>query len=52
VVNVFLMHIFYPKTIHNEREGDWARYVIPEAGGVHALIIPVGGKAFIEELVG
>jgi hypothetical protein len=52
VVNVFLMRIFYPEIIHNKREGDLARYMHPEAGSVRALIISMGGKAFLEELVG
>jgi hypothetical protein len=52
VVNVFLMRIFYPKIVHDKREGDWVRYMHPEAGSVHALIISMGGKAFVEELVG
>jgi hypothetical protein len=52
VVNVFLMRIFYPEIVHNKREGDWAHHVHPEAGSVRALIISMGGKAFLEELVG
>ncbi len=52
VVNVFLTRIFHPEIVHSEREGDWASYVHPEAGSVCALIISVGGKAFLEELVG
>ncbi len=52
VVNVFLMRIFYPKIVHNKREGDWVHYVHPEAGSVRALIISMGGKAFLEVLVG
>ena len=52
VVNVFLTRIFYPKNVHDEREGDWVHCMHPEAGSVRALIISVGGKAFLEELVG
>ncbi len=52
MVNVFLTCIFYPEIVHDKREGDWACYVIPEARGVRALIISMGGKAFLEELVG
>jgi hypothetical protein len=52
VVNVFLMRIFYPKIIHDKHEEDWVRYMHPEAGNVRALIISMGGKAFLEELVG
>jgi hypothetical protein len=52
VVYVFLTHIFDTNIIHDEREGDWARYVLPEAGSVRALKISMGGKAFLEELVG
>jgi hypothetical protein len=52
VVNVFLTHIFYLEIVHDKRKGDWAGYVHPEAGSVRALIISMGGKAFLEELVG
>jgi hypothetical protein len=52
VVNVFLTRIFYPEIVHNKREGDWVRCVHPEAKSVCTLIISMGGKVFLEELVG
>jgi hypothetical protein len=52
VVYVFLTRIFDTEIVHDEREGEWVSYVLPEAGSVRALKISVGGKAFLEELVG
>jgi hypothetical protein len=52
VVDISLTHIFHAKIINNKCEGDGVRHVLPEAGHLLAFEISVGGKAFLEELVG
>ncbi len=52
VVDIFLMHIFHAKIVDNKCEGYGAWCVLPEAGHLLAFKISMGGKAFLEELVG
>ncbi len=52
VVDIFLTHIFHAKIVNNKCEGDGACYVLPEAGHLLAFKISMGGKVFLEELVG
>ncbi len=40
------------KVVDNKTEDDVAPYVLPEAGGVLALVVPFLGKALFKELVG
>jgi hypothetical protein len=53
VVDIFLTRIFHAEIVDNKCEGDGACCVIPsEAGHLLAFEISMGGKAFLEELVG
>ena len=52
VIDIFLMRIFHTKIVDNKCEGDGACRVLPEAGSLLAFEISMGGKAFLEELVG
>ncbi len=52
VVDILLMRIFHAKIVDNKCEGDGACCVLPEAKSLLAFKIFVGGKAFLEELVG
>ncbi len=46
------MHILHAKIVDYKCEGDEACWVLPEAGIFFAFKISMGGKAFLEELVG
>jgi hypothetical protein len=52
VVDILLTRIFYAKIVDNKCEGDGACCVLPEARTLLAFKIFVGGKAFLDELVG
>ena len=39
------------EVINNESEDDVVPYVLPEAGGMLALVVPFFGKALFKELV-
>jgi hypothetical protein len=52
VFNILLMRIFHAKIVDNKCEGDGACHVLPEASRLLAFEISLGGKAFLEELVG
>jgi hypothetical protein len=52
VVDIFLTCIFHAEIVNNKCEGDGACRVLPEAGCLLAFEISVGGKEFLEELVG
>ncbi len=52
VVDILLTHIFHSKIVNNKCEGDGAFCMLPEAGHLLAFKISVGGKPFLEELVG
>jgi hypothetical protein len=52
VVDILLTHIFHSKIVDNKCEGDGACRVLPEAGSLLAFKISMGGKEFLEELVG
>ncbi len=52
VVDIFLARIFHAKIANNKCEGDGACRVRPEARHLLAFEISVGGKVFLEELVG
>ncbi len=51
MINIGVIHILDPKIIHDKREYDWAHFMIPEARGIDALVIPKRGqfpaKAFV-----
>jgi hypothetical protein len=52
VVGIFLTRIFHAEIVDNKCEGDGVCHVLPEAGRLLAFKISVGGKAFLEEIVG
>jgi hypothetical protein len=52
VVNIFLTRIFHAKIVDNKCEGDGVCCVLPGAGCLLAFEISMGGKAFLEKLVG
>ncbi len=52
VVDTLLVHIFHAKFVDDKCERDGVCHVLPEAGSLFAFKISVGGKAFLEELVG
>jgi hypothetical protein len=52
VVNILLTGIFHAKIVDNKCEGDGACCMLLEAKSLLAFEISVGGKAFLEELVG
>ncbi len=52
MVDIFLTRIFHTEIINNKCEGDGACHLLPEAECLLGWKISVGGKAFLEELVG
>ncbi len=52
MVNAPLTFIFYAKIIDDQCECDGPGVVFPKPGGLITLKVSVGGKAFLEELVG
>ncbi len=52
VADIFLTRIFHAEIVDNKCEGDKACRVLPEAGRLLAFKISMGGKVFLEELVG
>jgi hypothetical protein len=52
VVDIFLTRIFHAEIVNNKCEGDGACRELPEARRLLAFEISVGGKVFLEELVG
>ncbi len=51
MVDVFLTHIFYPETVHNQCEQDGACGMLPQAGGVWTFEISMGEQALLKQLV-
>jgi hypothetical protein len=51
MINVFLTHIFHPKIVHNQREQDGARGMLPQTGGVWTFEISVGEQTPLQEFV-
>ncbi len=52
VVDILLTRMFHAKIVNDKCEEDGACRVLPEAGSLLAFEISMGGKAFLEELVG
>ena len=50
VIYVLLTRVFNPKIVHNEGKCDGPCGMFPEAGGLFAFIITVGGEAFFRSL--
>ena len=51
VVYVLLTRVFHPKIIHSKGKCDGLCGMFPQAGGLFAFIITMGGKAFLQEFV-
>jgi hypothetical protein len=52
MVHVLLSLILYAKILNNQHECDCPHCVHPESGCVFTLVITIGGKTFLQELVG
>jgi hypothetical protein len=52
MVNISLINILDPKIIHDECECEQTRFMIPEAGGIDALVIPKRGQFPVNAFVG
>ncbi len=52
MINTGLIHILYPKIIQDEHECDRAHFMITEARGIDALVIPKQGQFPAKAIVG
>jgi hypothetical protein len=52
MVNILLTLVYHSKIVNNKVEDDGAHHVFPEAWGILAFVITVGGETLAKELVG